>query len=116
MLFVAEYSIRWETLEAAVAKRLEWDEVLPDTFRFVAEYVWQHGDPPFRGIAIIDAEDVEALNNFVLHYGPTLDVQIRPATDVRSAIGMLQATGTGERRKAKPVARNAASRRSRRQI
>lgn len=99
MLFVAEYALRWETLEAAVAKRLEWDEVRPETFRFVAEYVWQQGDPPFRGIAVIEAEDVEALNSFVLHYGPTLEVQVRPATDVGSAIKMLQAASGGAKRR-----------------
>lgn len=99
MLFVAEYSLTWESLEAAVAKRLEWDDVRPDGFRFVAEYVWQQGDPPFRGIAVIDADDVEALNSFVLHYGPSLEVHIRPATDVGSAIAMLQSTSGGEKRK-----------------
>ena len=114
MLFVAEYALRWETLEAAVAKRLEWDEVRPETFRFVAEYVWQQGDPPFRGIAVIEAEDVEALNSFVLHYGPTLEVQVRPATDVGSAIQMLQAASGGPKRRAPSAANTRTARRRRR--
>ena len=106
MLFVAEYALTWESLEAAVAKRLEWDEVRPDGFRFVAEYVWQQGDPPFRGIAVIDADDVESLNSFVLHYGPTLQIHLRPATDVGSAIAMLRSSGGGERRKTRRAVRS----------
>jgi len=87
MLFVAEYELTWPTLDAAIAKRLEWNEVMPDGFRFIGEYVWQDGDPPFCGVAIIEAESVEALNSFVLHYGPTLKVRVHPASDVVSAIG-----------------------------
>lgn len=91
MLFVAEYDLSWDMLDAAVAKRIEWDGAMPEDFRFVSEYVWQDRDPPFRGVAIIEAGSVEAINAFVLHYGPTLRVQIHPASDVLSAIGM---TGT----------------------
>ena len=86
MLFVAEYEISWPTLDAAIAKRLEWDEAKPDGFRFIGEYVWQDGEPPFRGVAIIEAESVEAINSFVLHYGPTLKMRVHPASDVVTAI------------------------------
>src|SRR5262249_19705233 len=88
MLFVAEYELGWDTLDAVVAKRLEWDAVQPDDFRFIGEYVWQDRDPPFRGIAIIDADSVDAVNSFVLHYGPTLKVRMHPATDVVHGIGL----------------------------
>ena len=88
MLFVAEYDLTWEMLDAAIAKRLEWEDAKPDGFRFVGEYVWQDREPPFRGVAIIDADSVEALNSFVLHYGPTLRVRVFPASDVVSAIGI----------------------------
>jgi len=88
MLFVAEYELGWDALEAVMAKRLEWDEVKPDDFRFVGEYVWQDHEPPFRGVAIIDTDSVEALNSFALHYGPTLKIRVHPASDVVSAIGM----------------------------
>ena len=111
MLFVAEYSLTWESLEAVVAKRLEWDDVRPEGFRFVAEYVWQQGDPPFRGIAVIDADEVESLNSFVLHYGPSLQMHIRPATDVGSAIAMLQSSGG---RKGRARTDTAGARRSKR--
>lgn len=94
MLFVAEYELSWEALEAVIAKRLEWDEAMPDGFRFVGEYVWQDSDPPFRGVAIIEADSVEALNSFSLHYGPTLRVSVHPASDVVSAISTVR-TGNG---------------------
>src|SRR5215470_11466523 len=49
-----------------------------------SEYIWQDRDPPFRGVAVIEAADVEALNAFALHYGPTLRMAIHAATDVQS--------------------------------
>lgn len=99
MLFVAEYELTWEALEAVMAKRLEWDAIRPDDFRFVGEYVWQDHDPPFRGVAIIDAGSVDALNSFCLHYGPSLKIRVHPASDVVS--GIAQAHGnsaTGRKR------------------
>ncbi len=87
MLFVAEYELQWEALDAAIAKRLEWDTTMPEGFRFVGEYVWQDGEPPFRGVAIFEADHVEAINSFALHYGPTLKIRVHPASDVVSAIG-----------------------------
>ena len=76
-------------LSAVVAKRLEWDAAQPEGFRFVGEYIWQNREPPFRGFAVIEAKDVEALNAFALHYGPTLRMAIHPATDVHSDIALL---------------------------
>ena len=106
MLFVAEYEITWENLEAAIAKRIDWDESKPDDFRFVGEYVWQDGAPPFRGVAIIETNSVEALNSFALHYGPTLRLRFHPASDVVSSLTLVRG-GTGERKtkKRKPPAR-----------
>jgi hypothetical protein len=99
MLFVAEYGFGWDDLETVVAKRLEWEEVLPDGFRFVGEYVWPSDDPPFRGVAIIDADSVEALNDFILHYGPSLRMSAHPASDVTSGIAHLQERTARPRRK-----------------
>lgn len=95
MLFVAEYELTWPALDAVIAKRLEWDDAKPDGFRFIGEYVWQDGEPPFRGVAIIEAESVEALNGFVLHYGPTLKIRVHPASDVVSAIASVGAGTEG---------------------
>ena len=111
MLFVAEYELSWDALEAVIAKRLEWDEAMPDGFRFIGEYVWQDSDPPFRGVAIIEADSVEALNSFALHYGPTLRLRMHTASDVVSAIGTVR-TGNGEGR-ARPPAKQKSRRRGR---
>lgn len=97
MLFVAEYDLTWDTLEAVMAKRLEWDAARPEGFRFVGEYVWQDREPAFRGVAIIEADNVEALNSFCLHYGPSLKIRIHPASDVVSAIATTRAGVDGPR-------------------
>ncbi|MBI4514372.1 MAG: hypothetical protein HY699_00970 [Deltaproteobacteria bacterium] len=99
MLFVAEYELNWPSLDAAIAKRLDWNEVQPEGFRFVGEYVWQNGEPPFRGVAIIEADSVEALNSFVVHYGPTLKMNVHPASDVVSAISLAG----GSSRRSRPA-------------
>jgi hypothetical protein len=96
MLFVAEYEFGWDALSTVIAKRIEWGEALPEGFRFVGEYIWANGEPAFRGVAVVEAADVEALNAFVLHYGATLTMRIHPATDV--AVGV--ATIRSEDRKA----------------
>ncbi len=93
MLFVAEYDLTWDMMDAAIAKRIEWADQMPEGFQFVGEYVWADRDPPFRGVAIIEAASVEALNAFVLHYGPTLRVRVFAASDVLPAIGVA-ANGT----------------------
>ena len=108
MLFVAEYELQWEMLDAAIAKRLEWATAMPEGFRFVGEYVWQDGHPPFRGVVIFDADSVEAINSFTLHYGPTLKMQVHPASDVVSAIG---GAALGSPRRAPRRRKGAATRR-----
>ncbi len=89
MLFVAEYKVSWDMLEAAVAKRLDWEQILPEGFRYVGEYLWHQGDPPFRGIAIFEVESMEDVHAYVLHYGPTLTIELHPATDLRTGIESL---------------------------
>jgi len=108
MLFVAEYELSWEMLEAVIAKRLEWDAEKPDDFRFIGEYVWQDHDPPFRGVVVVEAGSVEALNAFKLHYGPTLKVKVHPASDVVAALHRL---GNVRAAKASPRRRTAKQRR-----
>jgi hypothetical protein len=101
MLFVAEYEFGWDALSTVVAKRLEWDAAQPDGFRFVGEYIWQDREPPFHGVAVIEAADVHALNAFALHYGPTLRMVIHAATDVQSGIAMLHQEPAAKRRRPK---------------
>lgn len=108
MIFVAEYELSWENLEAAMARRMEWDHVRPDTFRFVGEYVWADREPPFRGVAIFEAESVEDVNAFVLHYGSTVRMATHAASDVVSAITGASgesAAPTKRRRRAKRARR-----------
>ena len=107
MLFVAEYEFTWDMLEAVITKRLEWDTEKPDDFRFIGEYVWQDHDPPFRGVVVVEAQSVDALSAFALHYGPTLKVRVHPASDVVAAIRAL-----GGSRPTKP-ARSSKSKRKR---
>lgn len=93
MLFVVEYTLEWDGVEIAAAKRLEWPEVRPETFRFVGEYIWHNGSPPFKGVAIVDVESIEDLHQFVLHYGATLQMKVHPATDVLGGIQALDSVG-----------------------
>ena len=89
MLYVAEYELEWEMLEAAIAKRLDWLEVQPEDFELLSEYVWQSGAPAFRGVAVIEVGSVESLHAYVLHYGPAVTFAIHPATDVVSSIALV---------------------------
>lgn len=90
MLFVAEYTFAWEALATVAAKRLEWNAAQPEGFRFVGEWVWKEREPAFRGVAVVDVDDVEALNAFALHYGATLAVTFHPASDVVSALTQVR--------------------------
>jgi len=89
MLFVAEYTFAWDALTTVAAKRLEWDAMQPEGFRFVGEWVWKDREPAFRGVAVLDVDDVEALNAFALHYGATINVTFHPASDVMSALAQV---------------------------
>lgn len=91
MLFVAEYAFAWDALATVAAKRLEWDAAVPEGFRFVGEWVWKDREPAFRGVAVIEAEDVEALNAFALHYGTSLAMTFHPVSDVVSALAQIDA-------------------------
>jgi hypothetical protein len=105
MLFVAEYDVQWDMLEAAAAKRLEWNEVDHPGFRFVGEYVWPAGDPAFRGVAVFHADSVELVNAFVLHYGPSITMRVHPASDVVSSVRALKgesASSAGRRAQTAP--------------
>ena len=55
--------------------------------------------PELSGVLSCAQLSVEALNGFVLHYGPTLKVKMHAATDVSSALG--QATKRPSSRKKK---------------
>ena len=90
MRFAVEYALAWDDLDRVVAKRIDWDSVQPDDFRLEAEYVWPDGDGGFRGVAIVEAGSVEALNALIFHYGPLLRVRATPASDVPSSIARFR--------------------------
>jgi hypothetical protein len=91
MLFVAEYPFPWDARPTVAAKRLEWDAAQPDGFRFVGEWVWKDREPAFRGVAVLEVDDVGALNAFALHYGATITLSFHAASDVMSAITQIGA-------------------------
>ena len=45
MLYLARYEVDLDNIETAMAKRLEWDNVAPETMKIVCEYTI-HGQPP----------------------------------------------------------------------
>jgi len=54
MLFVAEYELNWDALDAVVAKKMDWNEIRPDGFRSSASTSGPIATA-FRGIAVIEA-------------------------------------------------------------
>jgi len=86
MRFALEYEVGWDQLEQAIAKRIDWDEVQPEDFRFECEYIWPDPGGGFRGVAIADVGSSAALNSLIFHYGPVLKIRVSPASDVLSSI------------------------------
>lgn len=101
MLFVAEYTFAWEALSTVAAKRLEWDQAQPEGFRFIGEWVWKETTPAFRGFAVIDTADAESLNAFALHYGTSVTMSFRPATDIVSGLAQVGARRADALRRAR---------------
>lgn len=95
MLFALEYALAWDRLDEAIAKRIDWDEVQPDDFRFESEHVWPDADGGFRGVAIVEVGSVEALNSLIVHYGPVLRLRASPASDVLSSIARFRQEQSG---------------------
>lgn len=92
MLFLARYEIELENVETAMAKRLEFEELKPDGVRIVCEYSVHGVSAPLSGVLVFEADDVSALNFLVLYYGRTVKLDIRPCSDVLSAIKTTQAS------------------------
>ncbi|MDJ0868161.1 MAG: hypothetical protein QNK03_18790 [Myxococcota bacterium] len=90
MRFALEYSIAWAHLDQAIARRIDWDEIQPEDFRFEAEYVWPDADGGFRGVAIVEVGSVDALHSLIVHYGPVLTLRASPASDVLSSIARFR--------------------------
>ena len=86
MLFLARYTVELEDVETAMAKRLEFEELKPESMRIVCEYTAHGVSDPLSGFLVFETDDVEVLNFLVLYYGRTVKLDIRPCSDVLDAI------------------------------
>ncbi len=98
MLYLARYEIELDNLETAMAKRLEWENVAPEGFRVVCEYAIHGQPPPFGGFFVFETGDATDLNFLVMFYGRTVRLDIRPCSDVLSAMEMTQKSLAASRR------------------
>jgi hypothetical protein len=86
VLFLAFYEMQLQNLDAAVAKRLEWDTTAPDTMKIVGEWV-QHGSSEVvRGCVVFETNDPGDIQTLVTYYGTTVKFDVRPASDVKTAL------------------------------
>lgn len=86
MLFLGFYDMDLANLDAAVAKRLEWDVAAPETMKILGEWV-QHGSTDrVRGCVVFETDDPGDLQQLVTYYGTSVKFDIRPASDVRTAL------------------------------
>ncbi len=90
MLFLARYTIEQEDVETAMAKRLEFEELKPDGMRIVCEYTAHGVSDPLSGFLVFETDDAEVLNFLVMYYGKTVQLDIRPCSDVLDAIRATQ--------------------------
>lgn len=90
MLFLATYEIELDQLETAMAKRLEFDEVQPENMRILCEYSLHGRTAPMGGFMVFETDDVDVLNFLVIYYGRTVKLDIRPCSDVLSAIALTR--------------------------
>jgi hypothetical protein len=90
MLYLARYEIDIDHIETAMAKRMEWDDLAPDSFKILCEYTVHGQPPPFGGFFVFETDDVEDLNFLLLYYGKTVRLDIRPCSDVLSAMEMTK--------------------------
>ena len=97
MLFLANYEIPLENLDAAIAKRLDWDVASPEGMKLVGEWV-QHGSGAVvRGVVVFETNDPADIQQMILYYGKSVTFDVRPASDVPSAVERTRALLDGER-------------------
>jgi hypothetical protein len=86
VLFLAFYELALANLDAAVAKRLEWDVAAPESMKILGEWV-QHGSSErVKGCVVFETDDPGDLQTLVLYYGTTVAFDVRPASDVKTAL------------------------------
>lgn len=90
MMFLASYQIELEHLETAMAKRLELEEVKPESMKMVCEYAVHGRTAPLSGFFVFETSDVDVLNFLIVYFGKTVQLDIRPCSDVLTAIQLTQ--------------------------
>jgi hypothetical protein len=90
MLFCAQYWVEPDDVEVAMAKRLEFEEVRPDTLKVVCEYALHGKPPPYGGFMVVETDDPAALNFLVIYFGKTVTFDVRACSDVVSTVAMTQ--------------------------
>lgn len=93
MLFLAFYETSLAKLDAVVAKRLEWDVAAPPTIKILGEWVQHGSSDPIRGVIVFETEDAGDIQTLVLYWGETVKLDVRPASDVKTAIERLKEQG-----------------------
>ncbi len=102
MLFLAFYETSLAKMEAVIAKRLDWDVAAPPSFKLVAEYVQHGSSDPIRGVIVFETDDAGDISTLILYYGETVKLDVRVASDVRTAIARTRALVEGS----EPLARD----------
>jgi len=97
MLFLATYEIPIEHLDAAIAKRLEWDVAAPETMKLVGEWVAHGSGSIVRGVVVFETTDPADIQALILYYGKAVTFDVRPASDVPAALARTRAVLDGER-------------------
>jgi hypothetical protein len=91
MLFLAFYEIELAHLDAAIAKRLEWDVAAPETMKITGEWVQHGGGSQVKGCVVFETSDAADIQTMILYYGNTVRFDVRPASDVQSALERTRA-------------------------
>jgi hypothetical protein len=91
MLFLANYEMKLAHLDAAIAKRLDWDVAAPETMKIVGEWVAHGSGEVVRGVLVFETSDPADIQSLILYYGTTVTFDVRPASDVPSAVERTRA-------------------------
>jgi hypothetical protein len=96
MLFLATYEARIADLDAVIAKRLEWDVVAPPGMKLVGEWVAHGSGDIVKGVVVFETNDPADIQTLVMYYGTAVKFDVRPASDVPSALERTRAVLDGK--------------------
>ncbi len=98
MLFLAHYEIPIEHLDAAIAKRLDWEVAAPETMKIVGEWVAHGSGDIVRGVVVFETSDPADIQQLILYYGKAVTFDVRAASDVPAALERTRAALDGKAR------------------